>query len=73
MSKSLRIDDEAEDELAAAAFWYEQQRSGLGREFLRAIDTTIATIEAMPLIAALAPSVPQELGVQRDASDGVAA
>ena len=32
--KTVRVEPEAKQELAAAAVWYEQRREGLGRELL---------------------------------------
>jgi plasmid stabilization system protein ParE len=34
MNRIVRLREEAERDLAAAASWYEQQREGLGHEFL---------------------------------------
>jgi toxin ParE1/3/4 len=34
MKLSVRLREEADRDLAAAAAWYEQQRAGLGHEFL---------------------------------------
>jgi hypothetical protein len=34
----LVLRPEAEQEIAAAAVWYEERRTGLGREFLDAVD-----------------------------------
>jgi len=65
MSKLLRVDREAEEELGAAASWYEEQRPGLGRGLLNAVDETLRRIEASPQEASLAPQIPQELGVRR--------
>jgi plasmid stabilization system protein ParE len=45
----LRIAPEAEEELAAAAEWYEAQRSGLGVELVAAVDATLEDIVAAPL------------------------
>ncbi len=38
----------AEADIAAAAIWYEQQRPGLGREFVADIDDAIAIAVANP-------------------------
>ena len=37
MTKPLRFDDEAAEELQVAASWYEQRRRGLGGELLAAV------------------------------------
>lgn len=34
MNRTVRLREEAERDLAAAVLWYEQQRAGLGRDFL---------------------------------------
>jgi plasmid stabilization system protein ParE len=46
--KSLRLTPEAELDLAEAFTWYSAQRRGLGREFLRAVDTCFAAIKRHP-------------------------
>jgi plasmid stabilization system protein ParE len=38
----------AEADIAEAASWYEQRSPGLGSEFLRAVDVTLAEIARMP-------------------------
>jgi hypothetical protein len=38
----------AEQELAEAAGWYEEQAPGVGLEFLRAVDATFAAIGREP-------------------------
>jgi plasmid stabilization system protein ParE len=38
----------AEEDIAEAARWYEQRSPGLGSEFLRAVDVTLAEIARMP-------------------------
>jgi plasmid stabilization system protein ParE len=44
MTVEVRLRPEAEQDLAESAAWYEQQRSGLGREFL---DEALATFSAI--------------------------
>ncbi len=48
--KRILTDPEAATELRAAAEWYEQQRAGLGAEFLASIDEAIATIQRCPTV-----------------------
>ena len=43
------IEDEARDELFVAAAWYDDQRRGLGDEFLEAIDEALDRVAAAPL------------------------
>jgi plasmid stabilization system protein ParE len=45
----LIIRPEAELDLEDAFLWYESQSSGLGSEFVRAVDTCISTIGRNPL------------------------
>jgi toxin ParE1/3/4 len=65
VSKPVRIEDAARDELYAAVAWYEQKRSGLGREFFAEIQRTLALIERHPGLATPVPRVPAERGVRR--------
>jgi plasmid stabilization system protein ParE len=45
----VRIAPEAEEELAAAAVWYESKRAGLGAELLAAVDEALERIADAPL------------------------
>jgi plasmid stabilization system protein ParE len=49
----LIIRTEAEADLLQAFTWYEEQRSGLGREFMEEISRCLQTIELRPLSFAL--------------------
>ncbi len=49
MTYRLIIRPEAELDLEDAFLWYESQSSGLGSEFVRAVDTCISTIGRNPL------------------------
>ena len=44
----LVVREAAEEDIAEAARWYEQRSPGLGGEFLRAVDVTLAEIVRMP-------------------------
>jgi plasmid stabilization system protein ParE len=44
----LVVRQAAEADIAEGARWYEQRSPGLGSEFLRAIDVTLAEIARMP-------------------------
>lgn len=48
-----RITPEARDELKAAKRWYDEQRPGLGAEFLGAVRAAVERARAMPLAAPL--------------------
>jgi len=65
MTKPFRVDNEADKELEAAAVWYEDQRAGLGEEFLRSVQEAIDQIRAFPSAGALHPQVPEDLQARR--------
>ena len=44
----LVVREAAEADIAQAARWYEQRSPGLGSEFLRAVEVTLAEIVRMP-------------------------
>src|SRR5688572_22709836 len=49
MGFPLIVDPEAEIEIAFARDWYEERRTGLGREFLQSVSDSIARIQENPL------------------------
>ncbi len=57
MSRPLRIEPEAAVELEEAAVWYEQQRIGLGTDFLEAVDGALERIARWPHAAPRVPGV----------------
>jgi plasmid stabilization system protein ParE len=65
MTKPIRIDSEAENELNAACDWYEQQCVGLGNELLQAIHEIVARVADYPSSGALHPHVSKDLGARR--------
>lgn len=48
----MNLRPEAEADLASARDWYDQQRDGLGEEFLEAVQVTLGHIEATPTMHA---------------------
>ena len=48
MTGKVRLRKEAESDLATAASWYEEQRTGLGQEFLDAALETLHSIAKFP-------------------------
>jgi toxin ParE1/3/4 len=48
MTSRLVVRSAAEADIAEAALWYEQRASGLGVDFLRAVDVALAEIQRMP-------------------------
>jgi plasmid stabilization system protein ParE len=65
MSRPLRIDREAEEELSAAVVWYEQRREGLGADFTNAVFETLGQIRDFPNLGSPFPGVPRSLGALR--------
>jgi plasmid stabilization system protein ParE len=61
----LRIDLAAEEEVQQAAQWYEDQRTGLGLEFLSAVDTGVQRIRHDPLAFPLLETLPEEQNIRR--------
>ena len=65
MTRAVQFEDEAEQEYRAAARWYDDQRAGLGTEFLDTVDVTLAHIVCFPRAGVFVPRVPAELHVRR--------
>ena len=65
MTKPVRLDPEAEEEIDAAARWYEAQRPGLGLDLIAAVREAVTAIGESPSTFGLAPGVPDALGVRR--------
>lgn len=65
MTKPLRLDDEAVEELEAAAAWYEARRQDLGLDFVATIREALLRIADRPQTWPLAPGVPERLGARR--------
>ncbi|MEJ2080403.1 MAG: type II toxin-antitoxin system RelE/ParE family toxin [Acidobacteriota bacterium] len=61
----LRIEPEASAELTEAAVWYEKQRTGLGRQFLRSVDAAVEFMGRFPGAGAPVPELSSELVVRR--------
>jgi hypothetical protein len=53
MTTDVRLRPEAELDLAEAAEWYEEQRPGLGQEFLDEVLATFSTIAERPSMFAI--------------------
>ena len=50
MTLEVRLRPEAEQDLTDAAAWYEEQRQGLGHEFLDEVLTMLSSIAETPLM-----------------------
>lgn len=48
MPYSCNLSQEAEDDILEAYIWYEEQKSGLGEEFLKSLDTAMGAILLNP-------------------------
>lgn len=59
MTRAVRLEDEASDELGDAATWYEQERPGLSDSFLAAVEASLVRIGEWPEAA---PAVGDLLG-----------
>lgn len=65
MNPRVRFEDEAEAEYRAAGRWYEERRTGLGLEFLDAVDATIDQIVGLPHAGGPVRRLPSDLPVRR--------
>jgi toxin ParE1/3/4 len=65
MTKAIRIDAEAEEEIAHAIDRYERDRVGLGAEFWDELRAAIRTLEAPGPECGPVIGLPRELGVRR--------
>jgi toxin ParE1/3/4 len=52
MTRSVRVRPEAERDVEIAFAWYEEQRAGLGREFLHELDAVYERIAKFPFLYA---------------------
>jgi toxin ParE1/3/4 len=50
MTRIVRVRPEAERDIETAFTWYDEQRPGLGREFLDELEVVYARIAAFPLL-----------------------
>jgi toxin ParE1/3/4 len=65
VTQALRIHRLAEDELTAAASWYEAKQAGLGVSLLDLIDNVVNRICSGSLPGSPAPGVAMEKGARR--------
>jgi toxin ParE1/3/4 len=65
MTKTIRIDAEAEEEIAHAIDHYEDEREGLGAEFWDELRAAIGTLVAPGPECGPVIGLPRELGVRR--------
>ena len=65
MSKPILTEEEADQELAEAVSRYDEQRPGLGHDFLVAIDKVLLRVSSFPKSGAPVPKAPANLPVRR--------
>jgi len=65
MPKPVRADPDVEEEIGAGVAWYEQQRTGLGREFFDEVRAAVLSLTVPGPECRPALGVPVELGVRR--------
>jgi toxin ParE1/3/4 len=65
MTKPLRFDDEAAEELEMAVEWYEARRENLGFEFTTAVRDALHRIAEGPTSWSLVPNLPARLNVRQ--------
>ena len=64
MMVAIRSEPEASAELEEGARWYEQQRAGLGMEFIAAIDVALERIAQWPKAGQHIAGVPDNISVR---------
>ena len=65
MTRRVQTEPEASSELLEAALWYEEQRHGLGAEFLAAVDAALEFIARFAKAGEPVPEVPEEIQARR--------
>ena len=65
MSKPVRVEDAARNEIRAIVAWYEDRRPGLRAEFFANVERTLQLIERHKGLGVSVPRVPIERGTRR--------
>ena len=65
MTRSIRFHDEAIAEIRSAATWYEEKRSGLGSEFLDAVEARVEQLARLPSVGGRFPDADLKNPVRR--------
>jgi hypothetical protein len=71
MTKLIRVDAEAEEEIAHAIEHYEEEREGLGAEFWDELSAALQTLEAPGPECGFVIGLPRDLGVRRQAAPSI--
>lgn len=65
MTPRIQFEEEADVEYREGGRWYESRRTGLGTEFLDAVDATLRRVVEFPRAGSPVPRVPRRLAVRR--------
>jgi toxin ParE1/3/4 len=65
VSKPVRVEDAARNELRAVIAWYEDKQPGLGGESFAEVERILQLIERHPGLGVSVPRVPIERGTRR--------
>jgi len=65
VTKPIRLEPEAEEELRQAARWYDQQRLGLGTDSLSAVGSAFSVLAAQPAAGTPIPGIRADLPARR--------
>lgn len=65
MTFPVEFSAEAEEELDVAAVWFEEQRLGLGSEFLDAIEEVLSLLAEWPRTGSIIEDTPANLEIRR--------
>jgi plasmid stabilization system protein ParE len=65
VTPSVRFEVEADEEYRAAARWYEDKRTGLGLDFLNAVNSTLSQVVRFPRGGAPVAHIAADLQVRR--------
>lgn len=65
MTRPVTLHPDATAELEAAAVWYDEQRRGLGLQFLAAIDRAVAHLHRWPDSGSPVPGTSPDLDLRR--------
>jgi len=65
VTRRLVLQPEAEEDIRSARRWYERQSPGLGNEFLRAVEASLAKVERTPELYAAVDQATRRARVRR--------
>jgi plasmid stabilization system protein ParE len=65
VTRRLVLQPEAEEDVRSARHWYDRQSPGLGNEFLRAVEASLAKVERSPELYAAVDQATRRARVRR--------